>query len=38
MTNWLRENMFLFRAGQKALRMLLVEICINTPVSAEIGW
>ncbi len=37
MTNLLRENMFLLRAGQKELRMLLVELCINTAVSAETG-
>jgi hypothetical protein len=37
MTNLLRENEFSLRAGQNAFGVLLVEICINTPVSAETG-
>ena len=37
MTNLLRKNVLLLRAGQKADRVLLVDSCEITPVSAETG-
>jgi hypothetical protein len=38
MTNWLREKGVNLRSGQNAPRLLTVDLCEITPVSAEIGW
>jgi len=37
MTNLLREKVFLLRAGQNPDRVLLIDSCEITPVSAETG-